>query len=70
MSLLYFLPLLFKHFGIILGNVKGGGGRHDNTKAKAKTFLFHLCIVNLDTIMGFLDKFNRTLNKLNRTSKT
>jgi len=30
---------------------------------------FCLCIVNLGAITGFLDKFNRTSNKLNRTSK-
>ena len=60
MSPLYFLLLLFKHFGIILENVRGGGRKHDNTKAKAKTFLFHLYIINLGTIIGFSDKFNRT----------
>ena len=43
--------------------------RYDSIKAKAKTFLFCLCIVDLSTIMKFSDKFNRTLNKLNRTSK-
>ena len=32
-------------------------------------FFFCLCIVDLGTIMGFLDNSNRTLNKLNRTSK-
>ena len=60
MSPLYFLLLLFKHFIIVLGNIGGSRRRHDDTKAKAKTFLFYLCIVNLDTIMEFLDKFNRT----------
>ena len=30
---------------------------------------FCLYILNLGTIMGFLDKFNKTLNKLNRTLK-
>jgi len=60
-SLLHFLPLLFKHFGVILGNVRGGGKRYDNTEAKTKTFLFHLYIIDLGTIMEFLDKFNRTL---------
>jgi len=52
--------LLFKHFSIILGNVRGGGERHDDTEAKAKTFLFYLCIVDLGTITGFSDKFNKT----------
>ena len=61
--------LLFKHFSIILGNVGRGRGRYDDIEAKAKTFLFCLYIVDLDTIMEFLDKFNRTLNKLNRTLK-
>jgi len=69
MSPLLFLPPLFKHFSIVLGNIGGGRGRYDGTKAKAKTFLFHLCIVDLDTITGFSNKFNRNLNKLNRTSK-
>jgi len=59
--LLLMFPLLFKHFSIILGNVGGSRGRHDDAKEKAKTFLFCLYIVNLGTIMGFLDKFNRTL---------
>jgi len=59
MSLLHFLPLLFKHFGIILGNVGWSGRRHDDTEEKVKTFLFHLCIVDLSTITEFLDKFNR-----------
>ena len=60
MSPLYFLLLLFKHFSIVLGNIGGSRGRHDDTEAKAKTFLFYLCIVNLGTITEFLDKFNRT----------
>ena len=29
-------------------------------KQEQKTFFFHLCIVNLGTITGFLDKLNRT----------
>jgi len=52
--------LLFKHFGIVLGNIGEGGGRHDDTEAKVKTFLFYLCIVDLGIITGFLDKFDRT----------
>jgi len=52
-----------------LGNVGRGRERYDDIEAKAKTFLFCLYIVDLDTIMEFLDKFNRTLNKLNRTLK-
>ena len=68
MFLLHLLPLLFKHVGVILGNIRGDGRRHDDTKAKVESFLFHLYIVDLDTIMEFLDKFNRILNKLNRTS--
>jgi len=55
------MVLLFKHFSIMLGNVGGGRGRHDDAEEKVKTFLFCLCIVDLGTIMGFLDKFNRTL---------
>jgi len=44
-----------------LGNIGGDRGKHDNIEAKAKTFLFYLYIVDLSTITGFLDKFNRTL---------
>jgi len=38
-------------------------------KQERKNSLFRLCIVDLGTIMGFLDKPNRTLNQLNRTSR-
>jgi len=60
MSPLLFLLLLFKHFSIILGNVRGSRERHDDAEEKVKTFLSCLYIVDLGTIMGFLDKFNRT----------
>ena len=60
MSPLLFLLLLFKYFGIILGNVRRDGGRHNDIETKAKTFLFCLYIVDLGTITGFLDKLNRT----------
>ena len=53
----------------MLENIGGGRGRYNDAEEKAKSFLFHLCIVNLYTIMEFSDKFNRTLNKLNRTLK-
>jgi len=66
MSLLHFLPLFFN---IILGDVGENEERHGNIEEKAKTFLFCLCIVDLGTITGFSDKFNKTLNKLNRTLK-
>jgi len=69
MPLLYLMALLLKYFSVILRNVRGGRRRHDNIETRAKNFFFHLCIVDLDTIMGFLDKPNRTLNKLNRTLK-
>jgi len=69
MLLLYFMVLLLKHFSIILRNVGGGRERHNNTETRAKNFFFCLCIVDLGTIIRFLDKLNRTLNKLNRTSK-
>ena len=47
------------------------GVRKDITvQEQEKKLLFHLYIVDLGTIMEFLDKPNRTLNKLNRTSKT
>ena len=38
-------------------------------KQEQKNFSFHLCIVDLGTVMEFLDKLNRTLNKLSRTLK-
>jgi len=37
--LLYFMALLLKYFSIVLRNVGGGRGRHDDTEAKAKKFL-------------------------------
>jgi len=43
-SLLYFLPLLLKHFSIVLGNVGGDGKRHDDIKAKEKV-LFSVYIL-------------------------
>ena len=46
-----------------------GAGKDIIVQEQEKKLLFHLCIVDLDTIMEFLDKPNRTLNKLNRTSK-
>jgi len=61
MPLLYFMVLLLEHFSIMLGNVGEGGKRHYDTETRAKNFLFHLCIIDLDTIMGFSDKLNRTL---------
>jgi len=64
------MALLFKYFNVILENVGVGRGKHGNTETRAKNFSFHLCIVDLGTIIGFLAKPNRTLNKLNRTSKT
>ena len=44
----------------MLRNVREGRERHDDTETRAKNILFHLCIVNLGTIMGFSDKPNRT----------
>jgi len=60
MSLLHFLLLFFEHFGVILEDVRENGRRHGDIEKKAKKFLFHLYIVNLGTITGFLNKFNRT----------
>ena len=60
MSPLYFLPLFFEHFSVVLGDVRGDGERHGDIEEKVKTFLFCLYIVDLGTIMGFLNKFNRT----------
>jgi len=61
MLLLHFTVLLFKHFSVILRNIRGSRGRHNDTEIRAKNFFFHLCIVNLSTITEFLDKLNRTL---------
>ena len=36
--LLYFPVLLFKHISIMLGDVRGGGRRHDNVEKKVKLF--------------------------------
>jgi len=35
---LHFTALFFEHFNIVLRNVRGGRGRHDNAKEKIKTF--------------------------------
>jgi len=37
-------------------NIRESRRRHDSTEARAKKFFFCLCIVDLDTIMGFSDK--------------
>jgi len=58
---LHFTALFLEHFSIILRNVREGRRRHNDTKTREKNFFFHLCIVDLDTIMGFLDKLNRIL---------
>ena len=60
MPLLYLTALLFEHFSIVLRNIGGGRGRHDNTETRAKNFFFHLCIVDLGIITGFSDKSNKT----------
>ena len=55
MSSLHFIALLFKHFSIILGDVRGNGEKHGDTEKKAKNSLFHLYIVDLGTITGFFE---------------
>ena len=55
-----FLAAAFQILWHYFGKCQRGQGRHDDTEAKMKTFLFHLCIVDLDTIIGFSDKFNKT----------
>jgi len=60
MPLLHLMVLLLKHFSIVLRNVGEGGKRHNDIETRAKNFLFYLCIVDLGTIMGFLDKPNKT----------
>jgi len=61
MPLLHLTALLLKHFSVVLGNVGVGRERHGNIETRAKNFSFHLCIVDLGTIMRFLAKSNRTL---------
>ena len=58
---LYFTVLLLKYFSIVLRNVGGSGGRHNDIETRVKNVLFHLYIVDLGTIMEFSDKLNRTL---------
>ena len=60
MSLLHFLVLLFKYFGIGLGNIGRQRERYDSI-GKGKIFSSCLYIIDLSTIMGSLDKLNRTL---------
>ena len=60
MPLLHLMALLLEHLSVILWNVGRGRGRHNDMET-AKNFLFCLCIVDLGTITGFLDKPNRTL---------
>ena len=46
--LLLLMPLLLlEHFSIVLRNVRGGGKRHNDMETRAKSFFFHLCIINL-----------------------
>ena len=47
--------LLFKYVGVMLGDIRGGGRRHDVIEEKAKIFLFCLYIVDLGTIMEFFE---------------
>jgi len=45
MPLLHLTTLLLEHLSVVLGNVRGGGGIHDNTETRAKklSFLFMYC---------------------------
>ena len=67
---LHLTVLFLKHFSVILENVRVGKRRYGNTEIRAKNFSFYLYIVNLDTIIEFLAKSNKTSSKLNRTLKT
>ena len=59
--LLLLVPLLLiEHFNIVLKNIRGGGGRYNDTEIRAKNFLFCLCIIDLGIITGLSDKLNRT----------
>jgi len=40
MLLLHLTALLLEHFSIVLGNVRVGGGKHDNTEKRAKKLSF------------------------------
>jgi len=57
---LYLMTLLFKYFNVILENVGVDREKYGNIETRAKNFSFHLCIVDLGTITGFLAKPNRT----------
>jgi len=52
--------LLIEHFNIVLRNVKGSGGRYNDTEIRAKNFLFCLYIIDLGIITGLSDKLNST----------
>jgi len=61
MPSLHFIVLLLKHFSVVLGNVRVGGRRHDNTETRAKKLSFSVYVfVDLGTITRFLGKPNRT----------
>jgi len=61
MPSLHLTALLLEHFSVVLGNVGGGGERHDNTETRAKKPFFSVYVfVDLGIIMGFLGKPNRT----------
>ena len=58
---LHLQALLIKHISIVFGNIREDGGRHNNIEERQFFFLFYLCIIDLGTIIGSLDKLNRTL---------
>jgi len=60
MLLLHFIALFLEHFSIILRNVGGCGRRNNDIETRVKNFFFYLYIVDLDIIMKFSDKLNRT----------
>jgi len=40
MPSLHLMALLLEQFSVVLRNVGGGGGRHNDTETRAKNFLF------------------------------
>ena len=45
MLLLHFTALLLEHFSIVLRNVRGGGGRHNDIETRAKKFPFFVYVL-------------------------
>ena len=70
LCLCYIFCCYFSRISVSFWEISEGMEKYMTVQEQEKKLLFHLYIVDLGTIMGFLDKPNRTLNKLNRTLKT